>query len=322
MSVAQVIEAASPLPNGSGDISWLRKAPSGQPPLFGKWRPEVSNGSKGFFRKLGALHVWGAILLLCAFFLVAPLIVLLLAAAFIYWAYCQLKDSMSCELAGVFDSPGAMVQYAVKAEFAAGRIPYGSDYGVVSFADGWLHFQGRCTEFHLSRDDTEGKIVRKSRGRTALAVQMSGPSFLGEVFFLPVAPGGSDWTRLSPFLREAFFDWRRSRALGVSLFPPRRTKPEAVLAQKRALLGAIGYFAISMLVGAAIGIWKNTFADYTGNPFLLVYPSFCAILGIIALRGSSLLRALELGMRIDLEPFWVRRLPLIWTARREDFLRS
>ena len=51
-------------------------------------------------------------------------------------------------LLGAYDAPSALVQFAVKARFYAAHVPYATEIGVISFADGWLHYQSQATQFH------------------------------------------------------------------------------------------------------------------------------------------------------------------------------
>ncbi len=53
-------------------------------------------------------------------------------------------------LADLLDLPAACPQFPVELTYLVGNLSYGSDAGIVSFVDGWMHFQGRRTSWSLN----------------------------------------------------------------------------------------------------------------------------------------------------------------------------
>lgn len=112
----------------------------------------------------------------------------------------------------------------------------GSDEGIVTFVDGWLHYAGRRTEFALRRDD-----LRQSSEETGrLLLKLAADEWLT---IKPLDDRDDD------FLRRAFRIWARTMPMpsGESLLPPTAVHPAGLA---RAWHYALLVFAILL---AAIG---------------------------------------------------------------------
>lgn len=150
---------------------------------------------------------------------------------------------------------------------------FGIDRGVVTFIDGWLHFEGHRTTFSLSRDDAKG------RAENVLTLRD------GEVlrFFPDEANGFGNaidrWFRIAP------------SAQGISILPPTSIHPSG---RVRAYTDVLFNLLQALALAGAIFFLPN-FAPWS---FLVtgLLAAWAAGLAVEAYRGTRFLRQVSSGL--------------------------
>ncbi|RYG22158.1 hypothetical protein EON82_17610 [bacterium] len=165
---------------------------------------------------------------------------------------------------------------------ARGGLVYGTDQGIVTFVDGWLHFAGRRTEFAIE----EGLPLDYASMGERITLILDGET----VEFRP--RGGWDTAgkfdeEESPRFARAFRVWFHSPSarLGESILPPRGVHPSGIAQAWRKFLDC-----------------------------LAIYGAFFAVM--IALSGGSLFMFLIIGPGIE-SIVRLRRLSRLSRAQRK-----
>ena len=135
--------------------------------------------------------------------------------------------------------PPVAPAYACTVDVLRDDVTIGTDRGVVTFLDGWLHFEGFHTAFSLSRADARGRkenLVQLRYGGVEFHPDEASPEFSGSL---------DRWYR---------FD---RAAQGLSVLPPQRVHPSGVAlagAEFALALGRLAFcFAAIVLIEAIFG---------------------------------------------------------------------
>lgn len=177
------------------------------------------------------------------------------------------------ETRGRRDLPAPVDQFATSITFSRNGLLYGTDVGLVSFADGWLHFEGAACAFSLP---SPGEVTKRTPNR-----------------FLFAGPGGTHEVDLTPQERAADYRAELARWQGGPL-PATEDAPLPPVvpdgrAPVRAAMPALGGLAMLM---AGMFVSRN-------EPFLSLGIWFVLIAGVLfclALRFRDEERLLRSGL--------------------------
>jgi hypothetical protein len=152
-----------------------------------------------------------------------------------------------------------------------GSVEYGSDFGVVSFGNGWLHYQGRTTEFHFDSGSTKTRFLTTVNGKTGFEIRFFGPDFNGTCTIYPVTVDAQVSSRAPIAMVWQFSEWRETPFHGRPLLPPRRAQAECVSisrlqSRKFVLIGLIT-FAFAAIAGALSWLNRGS-GHFLALPFL------------------------------------------------------
>jgi len=191
---------------------------------------------------------------------------------------------------GVYDAPGDLPQFAVYTTLRAGCIEYGCDTGVVSFSDGWLHYQGLRTEFHLARDSTDrDRIYPPYTNNTDLRVRLNDGVVNATLRMIPVTRTGTIAVKYPDDLISAWHQWRMTATQGRSLYPPCTPSLQAIRkAARRAAVRKI--LLVSGFVVAGLFLIEGLELD---SPVALITAGVLLALYVVAAQASQTARALR-----------------------------
>ena len=190
-------------------------------------------------------------------------------------------------LRGLADLPAPDDQFPVEVTFHR-QTDYGSDYGLLSFVDEWLVFEGERTRFSVSNGDV-------GLDEDTLSFSFDGP-------------GGTHWTTFSPLDEKAFkASWERWQQKGqrtrseAVLLPPVHPVPERNARRGWWGVGAvliIGVLIVLDMVGQQPVYWASVAVIVTVfTPLTLGY-------AFHVLRNDAELRRLALDLPPTFAPWW------------------
>lgn len=154
---------------------------------------------------------------------------------------------------GTYDAPGELLQFASQVKLSVESVEYGSDLGVISFSNGWLHFQGRTTEFHLDSGSARGRLRTSIDGRSCFVVHFFEPDFTGTANIYPVTVDLRPSSRTPKAMQWQFTEWQESPKAGRSLFPPRRAQSQFVRTAGLRSAKCLWVGGVTAVFGAALG---------------------------------------------------------------------
>lgn len=175
----------------------------------------------------------------------------------------------------LLDLPATFPQFPVELKYKILGCSYGADEGVLSFVDGWMHFQGRRTSWSLCAPGANAIGVQAvsscaQASSTTPVTKIITWRRLGRSYQIEVLPMdrleglGAGLQRKFSLELDA---WNRTarRCKGAPIFPPVQAVPGLVERLERAVrlsrtvnLLAGGAFAGALIVGVALGeiaIW-------------------------------------------------------------------
>jgi hypothetical protein len=296
-------------------------------PLFAEWRKELpsekatlrsrlADGERGTWKNLTAFLGLLVLTIWCFIGGVSSLALLLAVFAFVL-ALSIFSPSAGAQdaFAGVYDTPGVLLQFAVRIRLKAGSLRYGEDLGVLSFSDGWLHFQGRQTEFHIA-GDAALKDSTYIGSPSDLTIRLCDGALNGTVQVAPVTRSGATAIKWPPDLLDCWHEWRVTTASGRSLFPPRVPQNRTIEIAAR----TARYEKVKLIAGTALAALLLVLFNLELTAFSLAVLSLVVVVLLTrAARAGSRLRGLKrlrdetpsqhLLRRIDSDVRWAMFLP-------------
>lgn len=261
-------------------------------PLFAKWRaegrprriaPEERLAQMDVSTKVGSALFMVVLLTMVVSAITGfgAISLLLMPAAAVCGLFLFRKGQVEAEsFSGVFDSPSDLLQFAVLIKLRAGSIEYGSDLGVVSFSDGWLHYQGKLTEFHVARDSTDrGPSYPNPFGLTEFDVGFRDGAVNATARFAPVTRTGALACNCPRSLLEGWQEWRMTPNGGRSLFPPCVPQERAIAVARRKARRLRATLVMALLFALCLAL-----SD-------LAAPALCVTAGLITVVYLATARA-------------------------------
>ena len=233
---------------------------------------------------------------------------LLAPATVAAWMRTQTRRAAP-HVADLVDLPATCPQFPVELQYRFHGCVYGVDEGLISFVEGWMHFQGRRTSWFLSCNDGHSRVVGRHfqvLGYAALRSDANSIPFVRDVFW---KKGGKPYRiRITPMdsvdglgtglcrgFGEAIQKWHSSARLDSRncIYPPVAAMPGLIERVNRRL---------TLLGGgsAVLSVWLtfNLWGPSPGFPPLLCLGMVvvdlaalgCAIWCAMMLRRRSVLR--------------------------------
>ncbi len=205
--------------------------------------------------------------------------------------YGRVHDSVK----NLMDLPPTLEQFPVDVAFLYEGTVYGRDVGVVSFADGQMHFEGLRTTFSLPKASLANKQVRRlGNSRTGMKVYRlfwDCPSvYGGELLITPYDSVEGVGSGFRGAFDSQFYAWSESKSYGTTpILPPIRPLAEQIRAYWIAnfviLLGSGLTFGMLAYLGVFLG------ADPSAIAFFLL--SAACIWAFVWLRQAHKFRVLR-----------------------------
>ena len=139
-------------------------------------------------------------------------------------------------VADLLDLPATCAQYPVELRYAVDNVTYGSDEGILSFVDGWMHFQGRRTSWSLAAKGTSlsplGSSAHTKKQRTDYGrrVNWSDGKSMYSIQLLPMDGLDGLGSGLRKKCHVTLEEWKNSASVASAnvTVPPIQVLPEVV----------------------------------------------------------------------------------------------
>lgn len=211
----------------------------------------------------------------------------------------------SPDVADLLDLPASFPQFPVELSYRVQHHSYGRDEGIISFAGGWMHFQGRRTSWSLRESDVappapeEPRLFFAPRSILQNIEWRDGDKIFG-ILILPMDGANGLGKGLRKRFAQALDDWKVDSLTpeGSAVLPPVRAMDD--LAERVAsgvrtwrALGWVTGAALLAAVAGAIGIgWTSAWVGVV----LALLSAWLVAISLATLQAAKLSALLREGL--------------------------